>query len=423
MSRGFGAWGRWTPKLRSPDELWRRAIFILLALALVFKGKVLYVLFYTVLFTYVVSRHLAAKSFGAIQCTRHLSAARAFPGEEIAVTLELSNPSRLPVLWVMASDETTHLLSVTSVKKAVLSLAPKQSKRWTYRLAARRRGLHTIGPIHLEAGDALGLIDLRGEASVYSELIVYPKIHALPDLGLPSSLPFGETKAHKRFFADPARTAGTREYQPGDPYKSIHWKVSAKAGVLHVKEYEPTVAVDTTIFLNLNEEEYATQLIEFYSELAIEAAASVANAVVQQRQTVGLVTNGRTGDPLHPDRRPGRSEERAIFIPPRKGNAGLMEILEVLATVACAPGMEFNRLITEVTPRLGWGATLILITPTLTTKFVDTLLRLHRAGFSLIVLIVGFEPPLKEYLHKPLAPGIRIYHVDSQSKLEALAVS
>ena len=140
------------------------------------------------------------------------------------------------------SDEVTHLVNVVSPRRAVLSVGPRERKGWTYGVVARRRGLHKFGPLHLEAGDAFGLAHLRGTSTLQSGLIVYPRIHALEDLGLPSSLPFGEVQTPTRFFDDPAHTIGTRPYQAGDPYKSIHWKVSARAGV--AREYQPTIAVD-----------------------------------------------------------------------------------------------------------------------------------------------------------------------------------
>lgn len=403
-----------------PDAMWLRAIWILLLAALFFRGKVLYVLLYTLVLTYFISRYTTSRGFAALHCTRQLNNDHAFVGEEIDVTVELSNPSRIPMVWVMASDETTHLLSVTSARKAVVSLGPRQKKSWTYKVAARRRGLHTVGPLHLEAGDAFGLSHLRGRAPVHSRLIVYPRVHALSELGLPSSLPFGEVQTNQRFFDDPAHTVGSRPYQTGDPYKSIHWKVSARTGELYVKEFQPTIAIDTMIFLNLNEEEYEVHLMEYYSELAIEAAASIAYALVKDRQSVGMVTNGRA---VSPDEAQGPRPQRVdkpVFIQPRKGSGGVMEILEVLATVECAPSTSLPQLLIDTAPRLNWGATLILVTPVDSPRLIESLLRLRRRGFNLIVLIVGFDPVHKQYLHKPPAPGITFYHVQSPTSLEAM---
>lgn len=398
------------PTGRAFDSLWRAGIWILLIAALFLRGKVLYVMLYALTATYFLSRAMANRSFAGLQFTRELSAERGFVGEKVDITVSVTNTSRLPVVWLVASDETTHLLNVVSPRRAVLSLRPGETKRWTYGVVPRRRGLHTIGPLHLEAGDAFGLAHLRGSSQLESRLIVYPRIHALEDLGLPSSLPFGEVQTPTRFFDDPAHTIGTRQYQAGDPYKSIHWKVSARAGELYVREYQPTIAVDSFIYLNLNENEYELHLLEYYSELAIEAAASIGYALVRDRQSVGLVTNGSVGG----------KEGRTVFVQSRKGSGGLAEILEVLATIECAPSITLPQLLSDTTPRLNWGATLILITPVDSPRLIETVLRLCRQGFHLIVLIIGLDPVHKEYLHRPPAPGITFYHVQSPSELKTL---
>lgn len=406
----------------SPDVVWRRAIWLLLAAALIFKGKILYVLLYTLILGYSLSRRLLHRGFNAIRCTRDLSVDHVFLGEEAEVVVNLENRSRIPLPWVLASDETTHNVSVVQQRRAVVSLGSRQKKSWTYRVVAKRRGIHPIGPIHLEAGDALGLGHVHGRVNIRSPLIVYPRIHRLEDLGLPSTLPFGEMHTVKRFFDDPAHTIGARQYQPGDPFKNIHWKVTARTGDLHVKEYQPTVAIDTMLFLNLNESDYEVHLFEHYSELAIEAAASIGYNLVHRRQSIGLVTNGAAPDEQsgHPAERSGSEAREALFVHPRKGGGGLMRILEVLATVQCKPGMDFTELLANTTPRLNWGATLILITPVDTPEFIRTLLNLRRAGFNVIVIIVGFDPLHPQYLHRPPAPGMTFYHVRSPSELEAV---
>lgn len=63
---------------------------------------------------------------------------------------------------------------------------------------------------------------------------------------------------------------------------------------------------------------------------------------------------------------------------------------------------------------------MILITPVDSPRLIETVLRLCRQGFHLIVLIIGLDPVHKEYLHRPPAPGITFYHVQSPSELKTL---
>lgn len=406
-----------------PERMWRRGIWILLLLALFFKGKLLYVILYALVLTYFVSRWLLNRGFQAIHCKRDVSVDHVFLGEEVAVSVELRNLSRIPIAWVMATDETSHEVSVTDQRRAVMSLGPQEKKRWTYRISGRRRGIHYVGPLRLEAGDPFGVGHVLGRVELRTPIVVYPRVHPMEELGLPSTLPFGDLQTTKRFFDDPAHAIGARKYEPGDPFKSVHWKITARTGELHVKEYQPTISVDTVLFLNLNESEYEVHLLEFYSELAIEVAASIAYQLVQQRQPVGFVTNGagpeNAGDKAAADTR----QSSGIHIYPQKGGAGLMRILEVLATIRCAPATPFPQLLSETASRLSWGATLILVTPVDSPELMRTLLKLRKAGFHLIVIIVGLAPVHPEYLHRSLTSGITFYHVRSPSELREIAVS
>ena len=127
-------------------------------------------------------------------------------------------------------------------------------------------------------------------------MIVYPKIVALRDLGFPSQSPFGTLPSRERIFEDPTRIQGVRDYQPGDSLRRMDWKTSARVGSLQVRRYEPAIALETAILLNLNRRRLCADGAVPATEMGIVVAASVAVHLVEKRQAVGLATNGR--DPL-----------------------------------------------------------------------------------------------------------------------------
>lgn len=411
---------------RDPIVYWQRAMWVLLIAALLFKGKLIYVTLYAVLATYFLSRYILRRGFEALECTRRLNVDHVFLGESAEVTVEVKNPSWVPLVWVMVTDETDHDLNVVTAKRSVLSLAPRQQRSWTYRVIGRKRGMHGIGPLSIEAGDPFGIEVMRGRIQLRSSLVVYPRIHSLPHLGLPSKLPFGEVKTARHLFEDPSRTIGTRPYQPGDPLKRMHWKLSAHSGELQVKEFQPSIALETMLFLNLNDEDYGVHMFEYYAELAIEVAASVGYDLYQKRQNVGLLTNG-TDPTAEEDRKlpPGarRRSERAIYLPPRKGGPGLMRTLEVLARVECKPGPDFVHMLGDGARKLNWGATLVIITPIDTDELIDMVFNLRRSGYNIVCIIVGPAINHPEFLHRPIESGINFYRVRSPSEIEAMGQS
>ena len=112
-------------------------------------------------------------------------------------------------------------------------------------------------------------------------------------LGFPPKEPLGETKAAWRIFEDRVRPLGVREHQPGDSFRDVHWKASARRQDLQVKIYEPTTSHNLVLFLNV-----ATFARHWHGidpvrlEKTIGVAASIASHAVDQRMIVGLIANG-----------------------------------------------------------------------------------------------------------------------------------
>ena len=170
---------------------------------------------------------------------------------------------------------------------------------------------------------------------------------------LPSRSPLGTLRHTQPIFEDPSRVRGKRDYMAGDSLRRVDWKATASTGRLQVKQFEPSIALETAIFLNLNADEYAPRTRLDATELAIVIAASLANWIVGKRQSVGLSVNGV--DPIG-------TEDKAQALPPRKGRAHLTRILDVLARVRSAPPTPFAQLFQYEAARLPWGTTVILIT-------------------------------------------------------------
>jgi uncharacterized protein (DUF58 family) len=83
---------------------------------------------------------------------------------------------------------------------------------------------------------------------------------------------------------------------------------------LHSKVYEPSSIAGSTILLEFNTRAYDPSHEPYRSELAVTATASLANALYQMNQQVGLVTNGRDAA----DRSARRLDFASAAAPPSK---------------------------------------------------------------------------------------------------------
>ena len=383
-------------------------LIVLLILAAVLREDSVLLIFYLVGGIYWIGSWWSRSTLRQIQFRRTFPN-RAFIGDTIPIHLELYNPSRIPSLWILIHDSLPLELIAPNFFQRVTLLGPRQKEVLDYHLNARKRGYYRIGPLYLQSGDLFGLAKENQREGPTDELIVYPRIVPLSRIGLPTNSPFGTLKYHQPIFEDPTRVNGKREYLRGDSFRHVDWKSSASFGQLLVKKFEPSIALEACIFLDLNPQTYDFRRHFDQTELAIVAAASVANWAVQKKQSIGLSTNGL--DPLHADSVPG-------LILPRKGQGHLMSCLDLLARIQAAETLPILEKIRAESPHLAWGATLLVITGQLDSNLFDELLQAQRRGLSVTVLLVGSAPGLDESRMKAGHYGIQVHQIAFHGDLD-----
>ena len=306
--------------------------------------------------------------------------ARAFHGEVAQARLVVRNPGRWPVLWLKLHESLPLDLHVPNFEQRVVSLASKEQVALDYQLKCWRRGYYMIGPLSLLTGDYFDLTSRRQVTWPAQPFIVYPRVVPLSHLGLPSQLPFGNLPSQRRIFQDPSRFFGVRDYMPGDSLRQIHWKSSARTNQLQVKRFQPAIALNAMVVLNLNDGDYALRS-RAASEMGIVVAASVAAHLIERRQPVGLAVLGMDAV---------TQQVGLQVIPPVRGRDQLMRLLEVLARAELAATTPFVQSLDQASVKLGWGSTAVIITPGAGPHLEEALLQMRRRGVH--VLLVATDP-------------------------------
>jgi uncharacterized protein (DUF58 family) len=384
-------------------------LVILALLAIVLRDDTVMTLFYLLAGVYFAGRWWRDRAFKAVTYKR-VYVDRAFLGERVTVRLEVSNAGWLPVVWLRLHDSLPVELAAHRFFQEVVTLGPREHKQFDYVLETYKRGYYRIGPLLLYSGDLLGLAEERDRFGAPGYLTVYPHIVPLTSLRLPSHSPLGTLHHHQPIFEDPTRVTGKRDYVSGDSLRRVDWKATAAIGRLQVKQFEPSIALETYIFLNLNGAEYAARSRFDATELSIVIAASIANWVAGKKQSVGMLVNG--ADPLADDARPPA-------LPPRKGRHHLMRLLDVLARVKLA---EMDMPLPEVLRRelvsLPWGTTLVIITGLADEALFDALFQARRSGLDAVLVltspVAGFEAIKRRLEHF----GFPVYHLTREQDLD-----
>lgn len=408
-------------------------IIALLAVALLLRIDFIIYIVYVCIGIYLISRWYTPRALRGLRISRDFSP-RAFLGETVPIALHWHNAGWLPLPWVEFTESVPPKLRLGPAPQQALTLGRGQTTAFTYTIQAGQRGYYRVGPLRLTAGDLFGLTPRRTGYLEPDFLTVYPQILPLEELGLPSRLPFGTVPSQQRLFEDPARPMGVRDYRSGDSPRMINWKVSAHTRDLLVKRLEPAISLETAVLLNLHAGDYHRRDRYFYTEWGIIVAASLAAHLVDQRQAVGLITNGV--DPLQDlpedaaqfDESSGRllrltdrqSDEPSALppaIPPRNGRAHLMKVLEHLARLESDDTIPFNTWSVPACMHLSWGVTILAITADGDEATCQTLHRLVRAGFNPILIAVEPDYNFGQVRERARRLGFRAFNVADKADL------
>lgn len=388
--------------------VWFEMAAMLIIVALIVRQRAFFALAACILTVIPVAWWWNRVSLRRLEYERRFDKRRAFPGEQIKMTVRITNRKLLPLSWLEISDEVPMALPLVdgtlmpTYAPNIGSLHSVLSLRWyervtrEYDLSCRARGVHNLGRVKLRSGDLFTLFEECEERESDDRLIVFPRIWSMTDLDLPTKDPFGERKAHRRLIEDPLRTAGVRDHRPEDSMRRIHWKATARQGDLQVRVYEPTTTLNLVILLNVTTFEHHWQgMLPELFERTVSVAGSVATWAIGQKYKVGLVANGCLA----------RSDQPAR-VPPGRSPGQLAAILEMLAGVTCFPTASIERVLRRESPRLPWGATLLVVTAIVTDGLAEALVNLRDAGRRLAIISLEGDPP-------PPLNGVVTYHATS----------
>ncbi len=382
-------------------------VLLALLLSVVVRNSMLLLLDFIVLIVVFTAWLWGRYCLAGVSYARQFGTERLFFGEETDFWVEVVNAKPLPLTWLKAEDEFPQDLPI---RRADLKLSahPQRrmlinlySLRWyervrrRYRLKGEQRGIYDIGPVQIASGDLFGFRLRRTLLDYRHTLLVYPKIVALEQLGLPAATPLGDYGSEHHLIDDPLRIVGARDYQAGDNIRYLHWKATAHRGMLQTKVFDPSAAPHWMVCLNTQTLDRIYEgVVTDYLETAIVVAASLVHAGLETRRSVGLASNS-----------PIRGALPWIHIAASRHNAQELQILEALAQLACPPLVPFENLLRLEAPRLPYGASIFAVTPIVNAAIADALFNLRTEGHPVALITVGSQPD------RPIPPNISFYSV------------
>ncbi len=372
----------------------------------------------------------AAYSLSTFRLERTLLTPRAHVGRVAEERFLAQNTGRLTKIWLEVRDDSE--LKSHHVSRVLNSLGAGVRWSWGVRTVCTQRGRFRLGPITIATGDPFGLFVFeRRLKNTALAVTIYPATVDLATFAAPMGQLSGGDALQRRTHHTTANVAGTREYVPGDSFNRIHWKSTARAERLIVKEFELDPSADVWIFLdmarNVQAGEWwqdawqARDLAELWlhddalrmppttEEYIVTIAASVAKYFLRKQRAVGFVGYGHEREIVQPDR----------------GERQLNRLLEVLAVLSAKGNTSFSQVLGIEGAVLGRNNTIVAITPSGETTWVKALREIKRRGLRTISVVVDAqsfsgETAGQDAVVELLASGVPAYLVRQGDDLRSV---
>ena len=316
------------------------------------------------------SVRMAEKS---VQVNHSLDNTRINRGDTVTMDVFVSHKGVLPIAPIRLKMRAT---SNTPAGTIYLTELGRRMQKVGYRFTAEHVGAMFPGVESFTVSDVFGLFKMEHTPDgTGHELLVLPVPFDVEPLTFAPGDMGVETM--KRAMEDPSSPSDFRSYQPGDPLKRIHWKMSARKREIMIRQFEEPALPDALVLLDTSPP-YAPEgmdpaKISYLQDAVLETAASVVSCQISHENPVRLPLVGDRPMEYH-------------------GSMGLPILLEELARCTFNETEQFERVILMQMNDLRKTGAVVMVTTRLTGVLVDLIGRMKRMGPNVRVYLVTFQP-------------------------------
>ncbi len=328
---------------------------------------------------------------------------RVTQGQPLEGRIVARSRSVIPKIWLEMEDPSSIPGHET---RRVFTLGGNEVAAWSYRTRTRVRGVYTLGPVRVTAGDPFGFFRVTRTFGEATTVLVYPNAPELANFAIPPANLPGEGRIRRRTPNVTPNVAGLREYAPGDSYNRIHWPSTARLGKPLVKQFELDPASDIWIVLDLEGRHHVGLGEDSTEEAAIAVSASIARYFINQHRSVGMISFGEDLRVDEPDR----------------GQNHYTRLLETLALASASRGAPLSNLLLEESRRFGRHTTVVVVTPSTDPQWALTLTSLAARGVKVAAVLLeadtfGTAPSAIDVYGTLAAGGVYTYTVKHRDDL------
>jgi uncharacterized protein (DUF58 family) len=243
-------------------------------------------------------------------------------GWTFTVSVTIRNDSLFELPFVCIDDRVAPTVQTTGETGATGSLSRKQPLSVTYKITCPAPGRARFDGLGVQVADLQGFFHQRLFVRAVRGYRVLPAFADarghIPTTKRHNLLPLLGIHAHRRPGTG-SELLDLRDYLPGDPPKTIAWKVSARRGRLMTKVFESEVPIRCTLFVDTSNSVRVGGVGRNALARLVEIVAAVAQAGAGARDLTGLCLF---------------DENSSDYVRPARGKRHLVQLVQMLADAA-----------------------------------------------------------------------------------------
>ena len=206
---------------------------------------------------------------------------RPMAGKPFRLSINLENKGFLGIAHVSSQADDFKDRRIISVKR-------QDTSYLSYHFRPRVRGIVDVGTIKVGISDLLNILTRWVELEP-EEVKVYPDVPAeLPDHLNWTTI--GEGNQFRSYSKEnPYNVRELRRYQPGDSFRKINWKVSAKFNELFVRRGETTEEKDILLILDMNKNILTMDPLGLYENTLVTDALTLSKGLIKEGIPHGFI--------------------------------------------------------------------------------------------------------------------------------------
>ena len=291
-------------------------------------------------------------------------------GQKSALGVSLLNKSGLPFSRIELEFFVTDLFGgYDDVRTVTCALGGKESLQISFDVTFSHLGSYAAGVSRVVVHDLLGLFSASLTEGARRAVVVRPRSVRMGDASLTRAIIDDSKSALRPISADDVDYSSVRDYNFGDPLKTVHWNLSARMpeGSLFTRLYEAHVNPTLSIIVDPYAPEWGEEdlmslfdgIVEVTATLAAQARASGVEADIRFLDRAGEPAQARLAAMKDADE---LIRDMLRITPVAEGDARSFAVEEMLRSCGMQSHGSGNVALVTSRPDAGLVATLVEIT-------------------------------------------------------------